>query len=364
MSPEAFAGILSIASDAVVCVSADQRIIFFNHGAEAIFGYQASEVMGQPLELLLPEDRRANHHAQVEGFARTEVPARRMGERGEITGRRKNGEIFPAEASISQLQREEGDIFTAVLRDVSERRRAEEALAANARELERSNAELEQFAYVASHDLQEPLRMVTSYTQLLARRYRGKLDDDADDFIGYIVEGVERMQALISDLLAYSRVGNRVFESRPVDMKQVFDQVLGVLGESIRDAQAEVTHTSLPVVMGDATQLSQLLQNLISNALKFRGDTPAKVHIGAEPKDGMWEISVRDNGIGIDPRFQERIFIIFQRLHSRTEYPGTGIGLSICRKIVERHGGEMSVDSTPGEGATFSFTLPAADDDA
>lgn len=204
--------------------------------------------------------------------------------------------------------------------------------------------------------------MVTSYTQLLARRYRGRLDEDADEFIGYVVEGVERMQALISDLLAYSRVGNRAVDALPVDMEDVADRAIGILGHAIRDAEAEITRDPLPTVTGDAIQLTQLLQNLVSNALKFRGDRPASVHLSASREGEMWKFSVRDRGIGIDPRFQERIFVIFQRLHSRTEYPGTGIGLSICRKIVERHGGRMSVESIPGEGATFSFTLPVAEE--
>lgn len=358
LSQSAFEGILAIASDAVICVTEDQRIAFFNHGAETIFGYSSEEVLGERLELLIPEPHRASHASQVLAFGQSGVIARRMGERGGITGRRRDGEIFPAEASISQLTLDDGTrVFTAVLRDVTARRQAEEALAANTRELERSNAELEQFAYVASHDLQEPLRMVTSYTQLLARRYRGKLDDDADEFIGYVVDGVDRMQALISDLLAYSRAGSRGSEMVTVDLQAVFDRVLTDLGPSIEESEAVITSDPLPEVEGDASQLTQLLQNLIANALKFRGDKPPRVHVGVRMEDGERVFFVRDEGIGIDPKFRDRIFVIFQRLHTRSEYPGTGIGLSICRKIVERHGGRMWVESEPGEGATFYFTL-------
>jgi PAS domain S-box-containing protein len=358
LSRATFEGILAIASDAVVCVSEDQRITFFNGGAETIFGYSPAEVVGQPLELLLPESARPVHNQHIRNFAESGVSARRMGERGEIAGRRKTGEVFPAEASISQLHIAGRRVFTAVLRDVTERRRAEEAIASHALELARSNAELEQFAYVASHDLQEPLRMVASFTQLLARRYRGKLDADADEFIGYAVDGVHRMQALINDLLAYSRVGTRGAEPVDVPLDDVLKRVVQSLGPSIQEAGATVTSDALPVVRGDPGQLAQLLQNLIGNAIKFKGEAAPHVHVSAERQDREWVLSVQDNGIGVAPEFRERIFVIFQRLHSRAEFPGTGIGLSICRKIVERHGGRIWVDESPGGGSLFRFTLP------
>jgi len=358
LSQATFGGILAIGSDAVVCVSDDQRITFFNHGAETIFGYAADEVLGQPLSMLIPDHARSAHPGHVGDFSGTEVPARRMGDRGQITGLRKGGETFPAEASISQLEVGGSRVFTAVLRDVSERRRAEEALEAHALELTRSNAELEQFAYVASHDLQEPLRMVASYTQLLARRYRGQLDADADEFIGYAVDGVVRMQALINDLLAYSRAGTKDGAMAEIEVSEVLGHVLQGLGPAVEDAGATVTSEVLPRVWGSPGQLAQLLQNLIQNAIKFRREEAPRVHVAARREGAEWVFSVSDNGIGIAPEFTERIFVIFQRLHSRAEYPGTGIGLSICRKIVERHGGRMWVESTPGQGATFCFTLP------
>ncbi len=225
-------------------------------------------------------------------------------------------------------------------------------------ELARSNHDLEQFAYVASHDLQEPLRMVSSYTQLLAKRYKGQLDADADEFIAYAVEGAARMQTLINDLLAYSRVGLRgkPFERTPT--ADVLEQALAGLQIALQEQAALVTHDNLPVVAGDASQLVQLFQNLIGNAIKFRGEAPPRVHVSARDAGREWVFAVRDNGIGFDPQFAERIFVIFQRLHTRAEYPGTGIGLAICKKIVERHGGRIWVESRTGEGATFYFTLP------
>jgi signal transduction histidine kinase len=244
------------------------------------------------------------------------------------------------------------------------RKQMEQALAQKAQELERSNKDLEQFAYVASHDLQEPLRMIASYTQLLQRRYGSKLDADAHEFITFAVEGAARMQSLINDLLAYSRVGTRPKDFAAVDCNEVLKRALKNLEIAIEESTAKVTAAPLPTVMGDLTQLTQLFQNLIGNAIKFRGDKPAVVHISAElagqPPAQEWHFAVRDEGIGIDPQYFERIFVIFQRLHSREEYCGTGIGLAVCKKIVERHGGRIWVESQPGRGSTFHFTVPKA----
>jgi light-regulated signal transduction histidine kinase (bacteriophytochrome) len=214
---------------------------------------------------------------------------------------------------------------------------------------------------VASHDLQEPLRMVASFTQLLEQRYRGKLDADADDFIGFAVDGARRMQALVNDLLAYSRVGTRGKELAPTDSEAVLEIALANLKTAMDETGATVTHDPLPTVAADETQLSQVFQNLVGNARKFRGTEAPRVHVSAQPEDGQWRFSVRDNGIGIDPKHAERIFVIFQRLHARPEYPGTGMGLAISKRIVERHGGRIWVESELGKGATFYFTIRAVE---
>ena len=247
---------------------------------------------------------------------------------------------------------------------VNNLRRAEEELKRYAAELKRSNQELQQFAYVASHDLQEPLRMVASYTQLLAKRYKGKLGSDADEFIGYAVDGATHMQALINDLLDYSRVGRKGKDFEPTDCTALLERTLDNLRKAVEESSAKVTHDPLPTVMADDVQLGQLFQNLIGNALKFRSKEPPHIHISAQQKGDKWLFSVRDNGIGIDPGFSERIFTIFQRLHKRGDYPGTGIGLAICKKIVERHGGSIWVKSKPEKGSTFYFTIPAREGDS
>ena len=238
------------------------------------------------------------------------------------------------------------------------RRRAEEDLAKKAVELARSNADLEQFAYIASHDLQEPLRMVAAYTQLIAERYRGKLDENADKFIGYACEGALRMQTLINDLLAFSRIGRTGVKAGRVNCDAAMAEVLLNLGPAIRDCGATVSYAPLPEVLADSSQMTQVFQNLIGNAIKFRGKEPPEILVQAEKAGQDWLFTVSDNGIGIAPESAENIFVAFQRLHTRTEYPGNGIGLSICKKIIERNGGKIWVESGMSKGSSFKFTLP------
>ncbi|MCP2606550.1 ATP-binding protein [Candidatus Aminicenantes bacterium AC-708-I09] len=253
---------------------------------------------------------------------------------------------------------ENAKLFEQAQREILERKKAEEKLKKTAEALERSNKELQHFAYIASHDLQEPLRMVASFVQLLAKRYKGKLGPDADEFIKYAVEGANRMQKMINDLLLYSRVETRGKPFIPTDCEKVLEKVIANLKVSIEERGAIVTHDELPIVMADESQLIQLFQNLISNAIKFCDKKTPRIHISVNKKNDEWVFSVKDNGIGIDPEYKDRIFQIFQRLHLRDEYPGTGIGLAICKKIVERHGGRIWVESKVGEGSTFYFTIP------
>jgi signal transduction histidine kinase len=238
--------------------------------------------------------------------------------------------------------------------------RAEQDLARKVEELARSNRDLEQFAYVASHDLQEPLRMVAAYTQLLAERYRGKLDKDADKYIGYAVEGALRMQTLVFDLLAYSRVGHNGVDCKPSDCNNVVQEALLNSKSLIEESGAVVTYDRLPMVAAERTQLLQLFQNLIGNAVKFRGKEAPVIRVSAEPQGTQWLFTVADNGIGIAPEHKDVIFVIFQRLHGRGEYPGNGVGLAICKKIVEHFGGRIWFESEPDHGCTFYFTLPAS----
>jgi len=350
-SEERLNGIIVSAMDAIISVDAEQIVVLFNAAAEKMLGYTASEAIGGPLERFIPERFRNVHRAHISNFGETGVTNRAMNALGVILGQRASGEEFPIETSISQIEIEGKKLYTVILRDITERKRAEE-------ELKRSNAELEQFAYVASHDLQEPLRAVAGMVQLLQQRYQGRLDERADEYIGHAVDASTRMQNLINDLLEYSRVARFGKPLAETDLESCLKNSLTNLQVSIQESNAQITHEPLPVVRADAAQLTQVLQNLIGNAIKFRGERPLHIHIGAKKIEQAWQFEVRDNGIGIEPNYFERIFLVFQRLHTRREYPGTGIGLSLCKKIIERHGGRIWVESQAGQGSIFYFTIP------
>lgn len=328
-----------------------QTMVYINSYGEKLLGYNLDEwnqSPGRGLEWIHPDDLEFAKQKSLENYT---SPAPEPFEFRFIS---KTGEIVMVEARAVIIRDSAGNPVGArgIFTDVTARRCAEE-------ELRRSNEELQQFAYVASHDLQEPLRMVTNYLQLLEQRYKPQLDTDAREFIAFALDGAIRMQALITDLLAHSRVQTNQERFQPVDMNRIAQHVLQHLASKIEECHAVVTVEPLPTVCGNATMLTQLLQNLVGNALKFRGDAPPKVHISVQKQRNEWIFSVKDNGIGIDPKNAERIFVIFQRLHSRSKYTGTGIGLAICKKVVERHDGRIWVKSEIGAGATFYFALPA-----
>jgi len=344
------------APSGMMLVDRGGRIVLVNGEIERMFGYERWELVGQAVETLVPEEQRSVHVALREGFL-TSAEGRRMGVGRNVRGRRKNGSEFPAEVGLNPLITRQGLLILGVILDVSERHAMLQRLEAQRAELQRSNDELMQFAYVASHDLQEPLRMVSSYTELLESRYKGQLDDRADKYIRYITEGATRMQRLIRDLLAYARVGTRAQAKIAVDLNRAAQRVVSDLSAAIGEADAEVVIESLPTVMADETQMGQLLQNLIGNAIKFRSTRPPRVVVSAARDGEAWCITVEDNGIGIDPQFKDRVFEIFQRLHDRAAYDGSGVGLAVVKRIAERHGGRVSFESTLGEGSRFHVTL-------
>ena len=356
-----YRGLLEAAPDAMVVVNQGGEIVLLNVQAEKQFGYSRDELVGQEVTNIIPEGFAERLIADALR-SEEDALAQQIGTGIELTARRRDGSEFPIEIMLSPLESAEGTLVTAAIRDITRRKKAESDLLHKVEELNRSNVELGQFAYIASHDLQEPLRMVASYTQLLSRRYTGKLDADADEFIAFAVDGAARMQRLIQDLLTYSRVGTRGQELLDTSSEEALRLALVNLRGAIQDSGAVVTHDPLPGVLADEMQLTQLLQNLIGNGIKYQRPGIPRIHVSAT-SDGAekWIFSVKDNGLGIESQYFTRIFGMFQRLHKREEFAGTGIGLAICKKIVERHGGSIAVESEPGLGSTFSFGLSQSD---
>ena len=336
---------------------ADQIVQTWNPGAEKLYGYSAGEMVARSIRMLDPPGR----DPEACNLLVSRLAAGGGAEEFETTFSRKDGTVIDVAVAWAPMRGLRGEVvaISCVSYDITDRKRAEQKLLARTEELTRSNAELEQFAYVASHDLQEPLRMVASYVQLIAQRYKGKLDADADDFIHFAVDGAVRMKQLINDLLLFSRAGRNGI-SAGVDLTKVVEHSLEVLKLAIDDAHAVVTYDPMPSVTGSESRLGEVIQNLVGNALKFRDGRPPTVHIGCERQGKNWMFSVRDNGIGMAPEFHDRIFVMFQRLHGREEFSGTGIGLAVCKRVIEHHGGRIWVESRPEQGSTFFFTLPAA----
>ena len=355
-SEEVYRQTFQLAASGIAHVGLDGRFLKVNRSLCDILGTTEGELIGRSVkEISHPDDKdltdreRARvHDGEIDSV------------RFEKRYIRKDGTPVWVELAVALARDPHGypQYEIAMFDDITERKQAEEALKAAHEELKRSNAELEQFAYVASHDLQEPLRMVSSYTQLVMKRYGDRLDGDAKEFMNYVVDGAARMKQLIEDLLAYSRVGTKGKDFKPVALENALKRAVTNLHAAIEESGAAVTHDALPTVDADEVQLAQLFQNLMGNALKFRGAHKPHVHISCSEKEDVFELHVRDNGIGIEPQYFERIFMLFQRLHTKGDYPGTGIGLAICKKVVERHGGRIWVESEPGKGSSFNFTLP------
>jgi PAS domain S-box-containing protein len=356
-SEEKYRLIADNSNDWIYWIKPDRNFRYVSPSCKRITGFTHLDFMTNPhlfTEIVHPEDReRIETHTEEN---RDETIAEPL-EYRIIT---KAGVVRWISHSCAPLYSTDGKSIgrRGTNRDITDRKRAEVELHRTLEELKASNTELEQFAYVASHDLQEPLRGIAGLAQLLQQRYHGQLDSQADEFIDLIVDGTQRMQTLINDLLAYSRIGRRGEVIQPTDTEEALMATMKNLDVAIREYGARITHESLPTVKADATQLIQLFQNLIGNAIKFRSERPPEIHIGVTDAGDFWQFSVHDNGIGIEPQYFERVFQVFQRLHTRREYKGTGIGLAICKKIIERHRGKIWVESEPGVGATFYFTLP------
>ncbi|MYM35057.1 PAS domain S-box protein [Duganella sp. FT94W] len=347
-----FRHIVESSPNAMLVIDQQRNITFINRKAEEVFGYDRKDLIGKPLEILLPERYRALHPAMVAGFHRS-PSTRPMGAERALFARRSDGVEIPVEIGLNPIEGLDGGATLACIIDISERKRVEN-------DLRRSNADLEQFAYVASHDLQEPLRMVANFTELLSQRYQGQLDAKADKYLHFANDGAKRMQRLVADLLQYSRVGSQGKPKVRTAMQKVVEGVLHLLEAPLQHCDARVDVGVLPSLTVDEGQMRQLFQNLIGNAIKFRSETPLHLRIEAQPIDETsWQFSVSDNGIGLDTAFADKVFQMFQRLHELGRYEGSGIGLAIAKRIVERHGGRIWVDSALGAGATFHFTLRA-----
>jgi PAS domain S-box-containing protein len=351
--------IIDAAPVAMIMIDQTGAINFVNAEAQRLFGYSSEEFLGLTIEALLPERFRGHHPGLRKAFF-VSHQSRPMGAGRDLFGRRKDGTEFPVEIALKPVKTRKCICVLSVVVDITERKRLEAVLQQSNEAIARSNQKLQQFAFIASHDLQTPLRTISGFVQLLQINYEDKLDARAKDWIRRTVAGVKTMHALIADILAYSQLDSTGKALRPTDFREVFDDTVSLLDASIRDSGAKVTCSELPTLDGDRPKLLQLMQNLIGNGIKYHGggDQPPRIHVAAVEKDSEWLFSVRDNGIGIDSKHHEKIFDIFKRLHTEQAYPGTGIGLAICRRVVENHGGRIWVESELGKGSVFYFTIP------
>lgn len=346
--------LLDLAHDAIIVREPDGTISFWNRGAQELYGWSPEEAISRNAdELMQPEASKSWEIVQ-------EALTKQRRWEAELVHRTRSGEKVIINSRWSPKLDQEGRLARVleINENITDRKEAEEKLIAMTNSLKRTNEELRQFAYVASHDLQEPLRVVGNYTQLLEKRYKEKLDEKGTRFMNHIVEAVRRMRGLINDLLSYSRIETRGGEKKEASSDKMLDQALDNLSMGIEESGATITRDELPVIVADRGQMARLFQNLVSNAIKFRGENPPEIHVSARETDEGWLFSVKDNGIGISMEYSDKIFQIFQQLHPNSEYKGSGIGLAICKRIIERHGGEIWVESEPGAGSCFYFTIP------
>ncbi|RZJ36218.1 MAG: PAS domain-containing sensor histidine kinase [Flavobacterium sp.] len=358
--------IMNAALDAIICIDANDTVSLWNPQAEKIFGWTKEEVVGQRLsDYIIPDPYKEMHRNGIKRYMET-GQGRAINTLLELTAVNREGHHFPIELTVLPIRQEgEDEIFCAFIRDITDRKRNEETLrdlnermSKTIEDLAKSNIELEQFAYIASHDLQEPLRMVTSFLSQLEKKYDGKLDEKGKQYLNFAVDGAVRMRKVILDLLEYSRAGKADITTEQVDLNQLASEVLKLNTAAIQEKNVSITVEQLPVVSFSRISMQQIFQNLIGNAIKYQGSNERpEVKIGCREVDGFWEISVADNGIGMEAQFFDKIFVLFQRLHNRDEYSGTGIGLSICKKIIEGSGGRIWVESETGAGSTFYFTI-------
>lgn len=350
-------GILASAMDAIITVDDEQTIVLFNAAAANMFACTVEQAIGTPLKRFIPARFHEQHANFLEQQEHADPQGNAAGLTGVTVGLRLGGEEFPAEISFSSVVESGAWLHTLVIRDVTSRVKAYKAL-------ERSNLDLKQFAYVASHDLKTPLRSIGGFVQILERNYGEQLDEKARALIRRTADATQRLEQLTEDLLSYARIEAEAKQFAPVDMAEVAREVVHLLDASITSTGAVVNVDDLPVVMGDRTQLVQLLLNLVGNALKYCRDRAPVVRLSAAQGEGVWVFSIADNGIGIAPQHLEKVFEVFKRLHTQNEYPGTGIGLAVCRRVIDGHGGKIWVTSQPGQGSVFSFTLPVKSPEA
>jgi two-component system, LuxR family, sensor kinase FixL len=354
---ERMAAVMNTVLDGLITIDARGIIQTFNPASVRIFGYEAQEVVGKNISVLMPESYQIEHDGYLQNYLQT-GNRKVIGIGREVSGKRKDGSVFPLELGVNEMQFNGERMFVGTVRDISERKEAEEHRRRLMDSLMKSNSELERFAYVASHDMQEPLRMITNFSEIISQDYAERLDETGLEYLGLVCDAGERMRNMVDDLLEYARVGNESIAMAAVDAQKEIVHVLANLGGLIRERKAEVSYDPLPVFHGNAVQFMRLMQNLVTNGIKYQTkDNIPQIHISAEEQGNMWCFTVKDNGVGISEQFVEQVFQPFRRLHGWCEEKGTGIGLAVCRRIIENHGGKIWVTSVHGKGSEFHFTL-------